>query len=328
MANADPSPASAFEGWLQQMKGIFSPLFFTRVSSSTSTSSTTSTATSTSTSTTTTSLRRGLPSLLDDPNLADGKPLLLVGNHQLYGFDGPMIVEEFLRERSRYVRPLVFPPLLAEVSPLAPFPYPLPGTKETFERFGAVPVSARSLYKSLSSGETSLLFPGGAREVFKRKGEDYQLFWPDEADVVRLAARCNATLLPFSGIGGDESFTIALDSDELLNAPAGVGDFFRERVTGIPSLVEDDLFVPPFLSSASPRRHYFLFGTPIPTSDLDPTDREAVDAVYKELRGQVSGGLKELVDEVRPSDPYSDLLKRGAWEALYGVQAPGPPGIP
>ena len=79
--------------------------------------------------------------------------MLLIGNHQLYGFDGPMILEELLRERGRQVRPLVFPPLLAETSPLAPFPYPLPGTKETFDRFGATPVSARSLYKALSNNE-------------------------------------------------------------------------------------------------------------------------------------------------------------------------------
>ena len=246
-----------------------------------------------------------------------------MGNHQLYGFDGPLLVEEFVRERRRYVRPMVFPPLLAEVSPLAPFPYPLPGTKETFDRFGAVPVSARSLFKSLAANETVLLFPGGAREVFKRKGEEYTLFWPDDPDLVRLAARCNATLLPFSGIGGDESFTIALDSDELLAAPA-VGDFFQERVGGMPSLVEDDVFVPPF-GAITPQRHYFLFGEPIATAGVDPADREAVAAVYSELKRQVTDGLATLRQEVRPSDPYSDLVKRTAWETLYGVQAPGPP---
>ena len=72
-----------------------------------------------------------------------------------------------------------------------------------------------------------------------------QLFWPAEADVVRLAARVNATIVPFSGIGGDDSFTMALDTDELLRTPA-VGDFFRARIEQLPSLVADDKFVPPF----------------------------------------------------------------------------------
>ena len=235
-----------------------------------------------------------------------------------------MIIEELLRERGRLVRPMVFPPLLAEVSPLAPFPYPLPGTKETFERFGATPISARSLYKSLANGEAALLFPGGAREVFKRKGEEYTIFWPDDPDFVRLAARTNATLIPFSGVGGDDSFTMALDSEEILAAP-GIGSFFSERVSGLPSLVEGDAFVPPF-GAVTPARHYFVFGTPIPTRDLDPSDRAGCEAAYADLRRQVKGGISLLREEVRPADPYRDLVKRSAWEAVYDGQAPGAAG--
>ena len=59
------------------------------------------------------------------------------------------------------------------------------------------------------NGAAMLLFPGGAREVFKRKGEEYQLFWGESADIIRLAARCDAVIIPFSGIGGDESFKMS-----------------------------------------------------------------------------------------------------------------------
>ena len=69
------------------------------------------------------------------------------------------------------------------------------------------------MYKLLKEGKTVLLFPGGAREVFKRKGEKYRLFWPqDDFGFVRLAAKLNATILPFSGLGGDDSFELAVDS--------------------------------------------------------------------------------------------------------------------
>jgi hypothetical protein len=234
------------------------------------------------------------------------------------------VIEEMLRERGRLVRPMVFPPLLSEVSPLAPFPYPLPGTRETFERFGATPISPRNLYKSLAKGEATLLFPGGAREVFKRKGEEYTLYWPPEDNIVRMAARVNATLIPFSGIGGDESFTMALDTDELLATP-GVGDFFESRVGDLPSLVEGDKFVPPF-GAITPNRHYFLFGAPISTAEIDPDDREACAAAYALLRARVEGGLRTLQDDVRPADPYRELVARSAWEASRDAQAPGPPG--
>jgi len=175
-ASVDPSPASPFEVWLQGMRRLFSPLFYSIRADG--------------------ALERGVLGLALP---AAGSPVLFVGNHQLFGFDGPLLVEEMLRERDRLLRPMVFPPLLASESPLAPLPYPLPGTAATFERFGATKVSARGLYAALARGECVLLFPGGAREVFKRKGEEYRLFWGEDADFVRLAARVNATIAPLAG---------------------------------------------------------------------------------------------------------------------------------
>ena len=293
----DPAPASLFEGWLGQMRRLFSPTFFSTDAGG--------------------NLVPGLEQL---PPTAEGAPpLLLLGNHQLFGFDGPMILEELLRERGVALTALVYPPLLDAESPLAPLPYPLPGTAATFERFGAVPASGRALFKSLSRGEHTLLFPGGGREVFKRKGEAYRLFWPDSPDVVRLAARLNATLLPFAGLGGDDSFEISLDSDELLNAPL-VGPFFRERVAKMPSLVQDDVFVPP-VGTILPARYYFAFGAPLPTDGIDPADDAAVEAAYAELRAGVLGGIERL-RELRERDPYSDFAQRTAYEVLNGGQAP------
>lgn len=238
-----------------------------------------------------------------------------------FSFDGPLIIEELLREKGVLASPLVFPPLLEATSPLAPLPYPLPGTAATFARFNATPVSGRNLFSLLKRGQTVLLFPGGAREVFKRKGEDYTLFWPEEPDLVRVAARLNATLIPFSGLGGDESMAILMDSQELLDAPAA-GDFFRSRIAGLPSFVDGDVFVPP-VGLITPQRHYFLFGQPISTRDIDPADRRACEEAYGRLRAAVRGGVGRL-QRVRDRDPYRDLLPRTAYEAATGAPAPAP----
>lgn len=56
-------------------------------------------------------------------------------------------------------------------------------------------------------------------QVNKRKGEEYQLFWPEDPDFVRLAAKLNALIIPFAAVGGDEAFDLALDSDEVLSHP-------------------------------------------------------------------------------------------------------------
>lgn len=56
-------------------------------------------------------------------------------------------------------------------------------------------------------------------QVNKRKGEDYQLFWSEEPDFVRMAAKLNALIIPFASVGGDEAFDIAYDSDEVIHHP-------------------------------------------------------------------------------------------------------------
>ena len=63
-------------------------------------------------------------------------------------------------------------------------------------------------------------------QVFKRRGEEYALFWPDTSELARIAARLNATIVPFSAVGGDESFELVVDSDELLASETPLGAFF------------------------------------------------------------------------------------------------------
>ena len=58
------------------------------------------------------------------------------------------------------------------------------------------------------------------------KGEEYQLFWPDTPNLVRLAAKANATIVPFSGIGSDECLGIvwahAMNSGQLFSMACSI----------------------------------------------------------------------------------------------------------
>ena len=45
------------------------------------------------------------------------------------------------------------------------------------------------------------------------------MFWPEEPDFVRLAAKHDALIIPFASVGGDEAFDLALDSDEVMQNP-------------------------------------------------------------------------------------------------------------
>ena len=40
-----------------------------------------------------------------------------------------------------------------------------------------------SFYRLMKANEAALLYPGGAKEAMHEKGQDYQLFWPEESEV-------------------------------------------------------------------------------------------------------------------------------------------------
>lgn len=251
------------------------------------------------------------------------QPVVMAGNHQMFGLDGVTIVEEFIREREQLVKALVYPVLLEEESPLAPLPYPLPGTPQMLKRFGALPAGGMNMLRLLKKGSSVLIFPGGAREVFKRKNEAYTLQWPRTPELVRLAASVNATIVPFAAVGGDEFFSDpVLDTDDLLGLPF-IGSWLQERTGKLPSLVKGDSFVPPIVlpRPEGPRRHYFLFLDPIDTTDLDPKDVRGCNEVYSQLRTAVEDGL-EYLQVARESDPNEAAVPRMAVERVTGRQQP------
>lgn len=179
----------------------------------------------------------------------------------------------------------------------------------------------------METNQTALLFPGGVREVFHRKGEDYDLFWPeDKADFVRVAARFNATVVPISAIGSADSANILLDPEELVDLPFGIGDRLRNSsentiAARFDQSNSDELFVPPLVTPGIPARHYFIFGKPFHTASVDHTNRQTCMSLYSEVRSELRRGLDDLI-AARETDPFKDFATRLAVERLSGKQAP------
>ena len=289
--------------------------------------------------------RRGLSFV---PTTAStGRPILFVANHQLGGLDLGMIISQLLEERGIMAHGLAHPLVMGD---FATGGGPRAGSDEPrvrkqkrrweynedsqfgsdlFSMFGAVRVSPRNFYRLMQTNQTALLFPGGVREVFHRKGEAYQIFWPEgKTDFVRVAAKFNATIVTLSAIGAADSVDIVLDSNELLELPFGVGD----RLANFSSSVmparfdaqnEDEVFLPPLaIPKPIAARHYFLFGKPFDTSPLDPTDLHACRDMYKSIEDEMRHDIKALL-EARDLDPYSlDGVKRTAYQKLSGKDPP------
>ncbi len=91
---------------------------------------------------------------------------LLVGNHNTLGLvDAPLLAAE-LWERGRIVRSL---------GDHAHFK--IPGWRDALTRTGVVEGTREITSELMRRGELVMVFPGGAREVNKRKNERYKLVW-------------------------------------------------------------------------------------------------------------------------------------------------------
>jgi hypothetical protein len=77
----------------------------------------------------------------------------------------------------------------------------------------------------------------------------------------------------------------------------------------------------PIPAPGIPARHYFLFGQPLDTSQLSPTDTEGAAALYASVQSAVQGGIDYLL-RARELDPCAALGPRLVKEAVSGEQAP------
>eukprot|EP00899_Mesostigma_viride_P010312 jgi/Mesvir1/19282/Mv10358-RA.1 len=192
------------------------------------------------------------------------RPVLFVGNHGLYGFyDSPLIFHE-LHLQGFTCRAMAHPNIMN--GPLGPL----------FKRYGSVKATPQGMFNALKNGENVLLFPGGARDVHKKKTQKNQIMWAEERNFVRLAARFGAIIVPFATLGADDSYEIALDADDMLSSPLLgplLGQIIRntgipeeELLLPVPGVPLGNMVVPSLLPIPRVERVYLYFGQPVDTS--------------------------------------------------------------
>ncbi|KAL6278737.1 hypothetical protein ACE6H2_022338 [Prunus campanulata] len=244
-------------------------------------------------------------------------PVLIVGYHNLMGLELNSLVEEFLREKNIMVRGAAHPELFWGKS----------GSSATFDLlkvFGAVPVTAKNLFKLLSSKSHVLLYPGGAREALHFKGEEYKLFWPNQPEFVRMAARFGATIVPFAAVGEDDVLELVFDYNDIKKIPV-ISDYIKESNRDAIRLRDEtsgevanvDLFFPGVLPKL-PGRFYHLFGKPIVTKGKKEIlkDKENANKLYLEIQSDIENSLAYLLKK-REEDPYRSIIDRTAYRAIY-----------
>ncbi|KAK3418448.1 hypothetical protein EUGRSUZ_H04406 [Eucalyptus grandis] len=247
-------------------------------------------------------------------------PVLLVGNHMLMGLELFSLVEEFLREKNIIVRGIAHPMLFSKKIEDLNTEF---GLIDWVKVFGAVPVTGSNLFKLFSTKSHVLLYPGGAREALHRKGEEYKLFWPEQPEFVRMAARFGATIIPFGAVGEDDMTELVLDYDDLMEIPV-INDYIRDttrrairvREGQSGEVANEENYIPAILPRI-PGRLYYLFGKPIETRGRYESlkDRENANELYLKVKSGVESCIAYLLKK-REEDPYRSIFDRAIHRAL------------
>jgi 1-acyl-sn-glycerol-3-phosphate acyltransferase len=218
------------------------------------------------------------------------RPTLFVGNHSVYGvLDVMLFADGLYRERGISLR------MLADRNH-----FKVPLWRDFVVQTGAVLGSPANCAALMRRGEHILVFPGGAREVFKHKGEAYGLIWKERMGFVRLAIEHGYTITPYATVGAEEAFDVLLDSGDFMNTSlgrvlkdTGIADRYLRHGEEFPPLVRGlGLTMIP-----RPEKLYFSIGRPIATARYQGQSKDR--AVLQRVRGRVRRSLKQLIAELR-----------------------------
>jgi 1-acyl-sn-glycerol-3-phosphate acyltransferase len=237
------------------------------------------------------------PMFLDVDNVPARGPFVLVGNHQLLGMqDLPTLVRELEVQRGVQVRGMA-----------DHFHFQVPLWRDLLVRLGAVPGTRENCSALLAAGEAVLVFPGGAREVYKRRGQRYELLWGQRTGFARMAIEAGCPIVPFGAVGAEDRFDVLVDMDHTIAAPlravarrAGRTDVGTVLVKG------STLGVLPGAG-----RLYFRFGEPIATTPWAgrTDDRDALAECRDLVKAQVEAHIAHL-RSLRDRDPDRALVPR------------------
>lgn len=186
------------------------------------------------------------------------------------------------------------------------FHYTVPLWRDLLLANGAFDGTRENCSSVLARGGNIVIFPGGAREVTRRSGEQNTLLWGERTGFARVAMAADAPIVPVAFVGGDDWYRIVYDTNRILGTRVGdaIDTRFRRRgmhVDGyMPSIIRG---IGPTLLPR-PERLYYWFGEPIEPAEFgdDPDDEVALAKLRDAARDALSAGISELL-ALRQRDP-------------------------
>lgn len=229
-------------------------------------------------------------------NVSSDQPALYVGNHTIFGLtDGPLYGAEFYLEKDVFLRTLV-----------DDMHRSIPVSRGVMTDYGAVYGSREHCAALMDQQQHILVFPGGTREVCKKRDELYTLVWKQRYGFVKMAIEHGYPIIPIAGIGGDDLYDIRVDSNDVMTSP--VGDLLH--FTGLDQrLFKDGEHIPPLATGIGltpipkPGRIYYQVQPPIHTTDHAgrSDDRAVLQEVRAQVEASLNAGMHDL-QQVRSED--------------------------
>ena len=186
------------------------------------------------------------------------KPALYVCNHTLYGMlDGPLLYEKLYEEKGIVLRALG-----------DSFHFKIPVWGDILKRTGSVEGTRENCSRLMEQGEHVLVYPGGGREVAKRKGEQGKLTWKTRTGFAYMAMKYQYPIIPVAALGADDALDIVWDAYDFMQNPIGRWLLKHDRHN---TLRGGELIMPlckgvgPTMLPR-PEKFYFSLGKPIDTS--------------------------------------------------------------
>ena len=234
---------------------------------------------------------------------ADGR-FLLVGNHTLFSMAEVVLIPYFVRTA-----------IGTRVRPLADRQFArMTGIQAALvTAYGAVigtPAAARRL---MDEGESVLVFPGGAREISKYRGEEYTLSWQNRDGFARIAIEKEYPIVTVALVGGDDVYTSMVRRDSTLGR---FGRWAGQRLTGRSDITMSPVRGVGLTLIPKPQRMYLAFGQPIDTCRSPQTSVEAwTGAVKRRVQQDLEAALLDL-QRIRATDPYRRMNPVGRSSAI------------
>lgn len=228
------------------------------------------------------------PTFIGTENLNTQTPAMYVGNHTIYGIlDSPILIDYLFNEHK-----------IAIVSLGDHVHFKVPIWRDIVKKMGAVQGLQEYAQEAMRQGYSILVFPGGGREVVKRKGEQYQLIWKERYGFLKLAQIFNYEIAPFVALGGDDVFDLAYDANILLEK-----SWFKKilSVPKIGKLLRHGDVIPSIPKNIVPKRIPFYFKFLPRLSVAKVTTEEQLKLFRDQLQKQIYSEI-ELLKQLRETE--------------------------